>query len=60
MDSAKMQIEQQQKEAQLQFRNQVSEFALDIAAKVVKNQLQDEKQQAALVNNLLDEIDPAK
>lgn len=60
MDSAKMQIEQQQKEAQLQFRNQVSEFALEIASKVVKNQLKDDKEQAALVNNLLDEIDPGK
>ena len=57
MDSAKMQIEQQQKEAQLQFRNQVSEFALDIATKVVKNQMQDQKAQAQLVNSLLDEIE---
>lgn len=57
MDSAKMQIEQQQKEAQLQFRNQVSEFALEIASKVVKNEMQDSKAQTQLVNTLLDEIE---
>ena len=34
MDSAKIQIAQQQKEAEQQFRNQVSEFALDIAGKI--------------------------
>lgn len=36
MDAAKVSIEQERKEAQLQFRNEVSSFALDIAQKVVK------------------------
>jgi F-type H+-transporting ATPase subunit b len=57
MDSAKLQIEQQQKEAQHQFRNQVSQFALQIAGKVVKNQLDDQAAQTKLVNSLLDEIE---
>lgn len=57
MDAAKLSIEQERKEAQLQFRNEVSSFALDIATKVVRNQLADEKAQTRLVNTLLDEMD---
>lgn len=57
MDAAKVAIEQERKEAQLQFRNEVSSFALDIAAKVVRNQLSDEKAQSELVNSLLDEME---
>ena len=57
MDSAKVQIQQQQKEAEKQFRNQVSEFALDIAEKVVKNQMADKQAQTKLVKSLLDEIE---
>ncbi len=57
MDNAKLQIQQQQKEAQAQFRNQVSEFALEIAGKIVHNQMQNDKAQNELVNNLLDQIE---
>ena len=57
MDAARVSIEQERKEAQLQFRNEVSSFALDIAAKVVRKQLSDEKAQAHLVNTLLDEME---
>ena len=57
MDAAKLAIEQERKEAELQFRNEVSAFALDIATKVVRNQLSDEKAQTKLVNTLLDEIE---
>lgn len=57
MDAAKVQISQQQKEAEHQFRNQVSEFALDIAEKVLKNQMADKQAQTKLVNSLLDEIE---
>lgn len=60
MDNAKLQIAQQQKEAQQQFRNQVSEFALDIAGKIVHNQMQQDAAQKKLVDSLLDQIDPAK
>ena len=57
MDSARLLIEQQQKEAQQQFRNQVSEFALDIASKVVKGQMQDPDAQKRLVSSMLDDIE---
>ncbi len=57
MDAAKLTIEQERKEAQLQFRNEVSSFALDIATKVVRNQLKDEKAQSQLVSTLLDEME---
>ena len=57
MDAAKVSIEQERKEAQMQFRNEVSTFALDIAAKVMRNQLNDEKAQSKLVNTLLDEME---
>ena len=56
-DAAKVSIEQERKEAELQFRNEVSSFALDIASKVVRNQLSDEKAQTNLVNTLLDEME---
>ena len=57
MDAAKVSIEQQQKQAEQQFRNQVSEFALDIAQKVVKNQMEDPNAQSKLVNTYLDQIE---
>ncbi|MCM1093174.1 MAG: F0F1 ATP synthase subunit B [Bacteroides sp.] len=57
MDAAKISIEQARKEAELQFRDEVSSFALEIAAKVVRKQLDDEKAQSRLVNSLLDEIE---
>ncbi|MCM1137734.1 MAG: F0F1 ATP synthase subunit B [Duncaniella sp.] len=57
MDAAKVSIEQERKEAQQQFRNEVSTFALDIAQKVVRNEMRDEKAQEKLVSSLLDEIE---
>lgn len=57
MDAAKVSIEQARKEAEQSFRNEVSAFALDIASKVVRNSLSDEKAQKELVNTLLDEIE---
>lgn len=57
MDAAKVSIEQSRKEAEQSFRDQVSVFALEIAQKVVKNQLADDKAQAKLVNSLLDEME---
>lgn len=60
MDQAKVSIEQQQKQAETQFRNQVSEFALQIAGKVVKDQMADPAAQSKLVNSYLDDIETAK
>lgn len=57
MDNAKLQIQQQQKEAQQQFRNQVSEFAIQIAGKIVQNQMKQDQAQDRLVNSMLDEIE---
>lgn len=57
MDAAKVSIEQARKEAEQNFRNEVSSFALDIASKVVRNRLADDKAQTKLVNTLLDEIE---
>ncbi len=57
MDAAKLQIAQQQKEAQQQFRNQVSEFAIAIAGKIVKNQIDNDKAQDKLVSDLIDQYE---
>ena len=57
MDSAKLQIEQQQKEARQQFRNQVSDFALQIAGNIVHNQMQQDAARDQLVDSMLDEIE---
>lgn len=57
MDAAKVSIEQERKQAEQQFRNEVSSFALDIAQKVVRNQMKDEKAQKQLVSSLLDEME---
>ena len=60
MDNAKLQIQQQQKEAQQQFRNQVSEFAIQIVGKIVKNQMKDDEAQNKLVDSMLDQIEQNK
>lgn len=56
MDNARIAIEQQRKEAELQFRNEVSRFSLNIAEKMVRNNLSDDKSHADLVDKMLDEI----
>lgn len=57
MDNARLQIAQQQKEAQREFRNQVSDFAISIAGKLVGQQLQNDKAQDKLVDELLNQIE---
>lgn len=57
MDAAKTSIEQQRKEAELQFKNEVSRFSIEIAEKMVRRQMADDKNQTDLVNKLLDEIE---
>ncbi|MCH5229981.1 MAG: F0F1 ATP synthase subunit B [Muribaculaceae bacterium] len=56
MDAARVSIEQQRKEAELQFRNEVSKFSLDIAEKMVRGNLSDDQSHHALVDKMLDEI----
>ena len=60
MEAARKSIELQQKEAEQQFRSQVGTFALEIARKVVKKQLEDPKAQSKLVNTYLDEMQDGK
>lgn len=57
MDQAKESIAQAQKEAEKSLRNEVSAFALEIAQKVVKNQLKDEKSQKELVDALMGDME---
>lgn len=57
MDAAKVSIEQQRKEAELQFKNEVSKFSIDIAEKMMRKEMADDKAQKELVNKLLDEIE---
>ena len=57
MDAAKVSIDQQRKEAELQCKNEVSKFSIEIAEKMVRRQMADDKAQTELVNKLLDEIE---
>lgn len=57
MDAAKISIEQQRKEAELQFKNEVSKFSIEIAEKMVRRQMASDIAQVELVNKLLDEIE---
>jgi len=57
IDDANASIEESKKEAMKSFRDEVSSFALDIAQKVVRNQLEDSKAQQRLVNTMLDQIE---
>lgn len=57
MDAARQSIEQARKEAELQFRNEVGKFSIDIAEKITRARMNDDKAQTELVNKLLDEIE---
>ena len=57
MDAAKQSIEQARKDAELQFRNEVGKFSIDIAEKMVRSQMKSDAAQKQLVDKLLDEIE---
>lgn len=57
MDAAKLSIEQSRREAEKQLRDEVSKFSIEIAEKMMREQMTDQKAQVALVNKLLDEIE---
>lgn len=57
MENARISIEQQRKEAELQFRDEVSKFSLEIAQKMMREQLEGSAAQQKLVNKLIDEIE---
>ena len=50
-------IEQARKESELQFRNEVSAFALEIAEKMVRKDMANDKAQTELVDKLLNEVE---
>ena len=57
MDAAKLAIEQARKESELQFRSEVSAFALNIAEKMVRKNMATDKAQTELVDKLLNEVE---
>ena len=57
MDAAKLAIDQARKDAESQFRNEVGKFSIDIAEKMLRSRMSNDKAQAELVNKLLDEIE---
>ena len=57
VDAAAISIEQSRKEAELQFRQEVSQFALPIAANIIRNELTSDKAQAEIVEQLLNELE---
>ena len=57
MDAAKLSIEQSRKEAELQFKNEVGKFSIEIAEKMMRQQMSSDNAQVQLVNKLLDEIE---
>ena len=57
MDAAKVSIDQSRKEAELQIRNEVSRFSLEIAEKMMRSKLSNDAAQRELVNKMLDEIE---
>ncbi len=57
MDAARQSIALQQKQAEEQLRQQVGKLALEVAGKVVRNQVAADGAQSRLVNTYLDEIE---
>lgn len=57
MDAAKVAIDQARKEAELSFRDEVGRFSIDIAEKMLRTRMSNDKAQTELVNKLLDEIE---
>ena len=57
IDAAAISIEQSRKEAELQFRQEVSQFALTIAENIIRKELAGDKAQAEMVEQLLNELE---
>lgn len=57
MNAAKSSIDQARKQAESQIRDEVSKFSIEIAEKMMRQQLKSDKAQTDLANKLLDEID---
>ncbi len=57
VDAAAISIEQSRKEAELQFRQEVSQFALTIAENIIRKELAGDQAQAEMVEQLLNELE---
>ena len=57
IEKAKIEIENQKKAALAELKSQVSSLSLEIAERVLRNQLQDKTKQQELVNNLLKDVE---
>ena len=57
MDAAQLSIAQERKQAELQFRNEVSAFAIQIAEKLLRERMANDKAQSQLVDKLLNELE---
>ncbi len=56
-DAAQLAIEQARKESERQLRQQVAAYALQIAEKVIRRNMEGDKAQQALVDKLLNEVE---
>lgn len=57
IEKAKIEIENQKKAALAELKDQVSALSLDIAERILRNQLQDKVKQETLVANLLKDVE---
>jgi F-type H+-transporting ATPase subunit b len=57
IEKARIEIENQKKAALAELKNQVSTLSIDIAERVLRNQLQDKAKQQELVTNLLKDVE---
>lgn len=60
MDAAKVSIDQSRKEAERQLRQEVGKFSVAIAEKLIRRQMDNDKEQEALADRMLDEIEKNK
>lgn len=56
LDEAKQQIQQEKEEAIRDIRRQVAVLSVDIAEKIIRKNLDDEKEQMEMIDRLLDEM----
>ena len=57
MEAARQSIAQQQKQAEIQLRQQLGQLVLDVAGRVVRTNVDNSEAQSKLVNTYLDEIE---
>ena len=56
IDAAAVSIEQSRREAEMQFRKQVSALSLEIVERLMRKDLSNDKAQVELIDKLLDEM----